>query len=58
MTANPFAKSVNPTPLQQARVSKRLTPGQNGTKGLGLFDVCPQRRRPVLTHMGVRADVE
>jgi hypothetical protein len=26
--------------------------------GLGLFDVCPQRRRPVLTHMGVRADVE
>ena len=34
MTANPFAKSVNPTPLQQARVSKRLTPGQNGTKRL------------------------
>ena len=29
-----------------------------GRNGLGLFDVCPQRRRPVLTHMGVRADVE
>lgn len=24
MTANPFAKSVNPTPVQQARDSKRL----------------------------------
>ena len=34
MTANPFATSVNPTPLQQARVNKRLTPGHNGTKRL------------------------
>lgn len=34
MTANPFANSVKPDAVQQARVSKRLTPGQNGTKRL------------------------
>ena len=38
MTANPYAKSdtkaSSTTPLQHARVSKRLTPGQNGTKRL------------------------
>lgn len=34
MTAKPFANSVNPDSVQQARVSKRLTPGQNGTKRL------------------------
>jgi hypothetical protein len=38
--------------------SSRCYTYSSGSLGLGLFDVCPQRSRAELTHMGVRADVE
>ncbi len=34
MNGQPNAKAIEPSPALNARVSKRLTPGQNGTKRL------------------------